>query len=142
MEAFLEEHVYSLAHWPFLAWAFMAMLIGQVSKTAIWTRARAYEKSKMQWLFWWAYKTLPLHPVVVGALLGLAWRDPEGRGWPWPAAVCYFGAAGAASVWLYQILKGLLKKRGVVLGPLPGESEKPPPDDERDTPVSKPPKKS
>lgn len=127
MDEFLAEHVWSLAHWPFMAWALVAMMIGQVMKSTVWTRQRAHTKGKLQWLFWWAYKTLPLHPMVGGCLLGLAWQDPEGRGWPWSASMIYFAAAGAMSVWLYQILKGLAKKKGIDLGDLPGTSTPPPP---------------
>ncbi len=148
MDEFLTSHVYSLAHWPFMAWAIIAAAIGQVMKTSVWTKARAYrryvdqapgagpyrkgaprEKVKAQWLWWWGWKTLPLHPIASGFLIGLAWSNPETAdpAWAIPAASFYFAVAGAVSVSLYQVVKGLAKKKGVTLGPLPGESTSPPP---------------
>jgi hypothetical protein len=135
MEAFLNEHVWSLAHWPFFAAAVVFMIVGQVMKSSVWTRKRAYTKGKMQWLFWWAYKTMPLHPVVGGAITGLVWSKPEASV-EGPAAIFYFAFAGALSVWLYQILKGIAKRRGIELGKLPGQSDAPP--NGRDTPTDKP----
>ncbi len=127
MDDFLTAHVWSLAHWPFMAWAIIAAVIGQVMKTSIWTRKRAHKKGKVQWLWWWGYKTLPIHPIVAGFLLGLIWLNPETAdpGWAWPAASVYFATAGALSVSLYQVVKGLAKKKGVALT-LPGESKTPP----------------
>lgn len=119
MENFLDTHVWSLLHWPFMAWAFFAMAIGQVMKSAVWTKARAHRKGRMQWFWWWGFKTLPIHPAIAGFFLGLIWTNPENADpvWPWIASAMYFGAAGALSVWLYQILKGLLKSRGIIIDP-------------------------
>lgn len=114
MDTFLTDHVYSLAHWPFMAWTIIAAAIGQVMKTAVWTKKRAHTKGKAQWLFWWAYKTLPLHPILGGAILGLIWQNPEHAdpAWSWIASVVYFATAGALSVSLYQVVKGIAKKKG------------------------------
>lgn len=122
MDSFMAAHVYSMIHWPFLAFAIVAMLVNQVIKSAVFTKVRAHEKRKGQWFFWWAYKTLPLHPVVAGAIVGTIWRNPEGAdpAWPWIAPIFYFALAGTLSVWLYQIIKGLAKKKGFDLGELPG----------------------
>ena len=118
---------YILPHWQFVAWAIVSMLIGQVMKSAVWTKKRAHTKARFQWVFWWAYKTFPLHPVAAGAILGMIIRNPEGAdpAWAWPMAALYFGAAGALSVWLYQVLKGLAKRFGITMAPLPGESGPP-----------------
>ena len=128
MDEFLTEHVWSLAHWPFMAWAIIAAVIGQVMKSAVWTKKRAHTKGKAQWVWWWGYKTLPLHPIFAGFILGIAWQNPEAAdpAWAWVASSVYFATAGALSVSLYQVVKGLAKKRGVSLGPLPGESKPPP----------------
>jgi hypothetical protein len=125
MDSFMEAHVYSIVHWPFFAFAFVAMLFNQVMKSAIFTKARAITKGKGQWFFWWARKTLPLHPVLVGALVGFIWRNPEQADptWPWIAPVFYFALAGTLSVWIYQIIKGIAKKKGIELEPLPGYEE-------------------
>ena len=127
MDDFLTAHVWSLVHWPFMAWAIIAAVIGQVMKTAVWTKSRAHTKGKAQWLWWWGYKSLPLHPMASGFLLGVVWQNPEGAevAWSWIGSAIYFATAGALSVFLYQVVKGLAKKKGVALT-LPGESKTPP----------------
>lgn len=119
--------VWNISHWPFYAWAFIAMMIGQVFKSAVWTKTKAHTKGRWQWLFWWGYKTLPLHPIAAGCLLGLVWQNPEQSdpAWPLAASVTYFAAAGALSVTLYQILKGLAKRHGLEFDPV-RESGPPP----------------
>jgi hypothetical protein len=96
------------------------MMVGQVVKTNIFTKSQAAKRRKSQWFWWWAFKTLPLHPIAAGLVTGLLWPNPEadvsGIG-----AVFYFMGAGAGSVFAFQVLKGLLKKKGVDLD-VPGES--------------------
>lgn len=123
MDLFMEAHIYSLVHWPFFAFAIVAMLVNQVVKSALFTKSRAHTKGKAQWFWWWGYKLLPLQPVLVGAIVGFIWRNPEGAlpPWPWIAPVFYFALAGTLSVWLYQIIKAVAKKKGIELGPLPGK---------------------
>ena len=125
MDDFLTAHVWSGIHWPFVAWAIIASVIGQVMKTSVWTRKRAHTKGRFQWFWWWGCKTLPLHPIASGVLLGLVWANPEvgDPAWVWPTASVYFATAGALSISLYEVVKGLARKRGVHLGPLPGESK-------------------
>jgi len=113
-----------LPHWPFFAWLVTAMMIGQVMKTAVWTKERALQKGKAQWVFWWGYKTLAIHPVVSGALVGLAWREPEEGMTKLPASMAYFALAGACSVFAYEMLRGFAKSKGVDLT-MPGESTMP-----------------
>lgn len=122
MDSFMQAHLYSLVHWPFLAFAIVAMIVNQVVKSAIFTKARAHTKGKAQWFWWWGYKFLPLQPVLAGVIVGFLWRNPEGAdpAWPWAAPVFYFALAGTLSVWLYQIIKAIAKKKGIELGPLPG----------------------
>jgi len=113
-----------LPHWPFFAWLITAMVIGQVMKTAVWTKERALQKGRWQPLFYWAYKTLALHPVLSGALVGVAWREPEEGMTKLPACIAYFALAGACSVFAYEFLKAFAKKEGVDIS-LPGESKVP-----------------
>jgi hypothetical protein len=105
---------YILPHWPFVAVAVILMVIGQVVKTAIFTKKRALSKGKMQWLFWWGWKLLPLYPVLVGLLIGLVWINPEGKepAWSYSEGLAYFGLAGTVSIFLFDVLKGVFKQRG------------------------------
>lgn len=105
-------------HWPFMAFAIVMMLVNQVVKTSIFTKCRAHKKSHYQWFWFWGYRTLPLHPVTVGSIIGAIWRNPEGAipVWPLIASIFYFALAGTLSVWLYQLIKGLAKRRHIDLG--------------------------
>lgn len=120
MEQFLQDHVYSMVHWPWLAVCVIMMVTMQVMKTSVFTKKRAYTKGKMQWLRWWGWKTLPLQPIVVGAIIGNYWLEPE-SGIKGVASIVYFMSSGACSVWLYQVLKGLAKKKNIDLT-LPGQT--------------------
>jgi len=113
-----------LPHWPFFAWLVCAMMIGQVMKSAVWTKERAYAKGKMQSVYWWGYKTLAIHPVMSGAVLGCIWREPEEGMTKLPACIAYFALAGACSVFAFEMLRGFAKSKGVDLA-LPGESKVP-----------------
>lgn len=113
-------------HWAGLSWAVMAMIVGQVMKNAVFTKDQAHKKRKSQWFWWWMRKTLALHPVIAGCIVGLVWHDPvEGADWPWIGSVIYFGFFGAISTWLFEVIKGLAKKRGIELNEL-GKSTPPP----------------
>ena len=144
MEEFLAEHIWSMIHWPFMAASIIYMMVGQVVKNTVFTKGRAIT-SKPRWLWWWGRKLLPLHPVTAGFITGLFWKNPEGAdpAWGTMASMFYFGMAGALSVWLYEILKQVAKKKGIKLGSLPGQSDAPPSTDPlpgEKTPVEKPPK--
>ena len=127
-------------HWPFIMASVVFMVIGQVMTGSIFTRERAYAqfkdqlpknvsylpgrsrvKLKYRKAWWWAYKTLPLHPVASGALLGLVIQAPE-PGIDGASASLYFAGAGAVSVFLYQVIKGLAKRQDIDLPMLPGQS--------------------
>ena len=128
MEFLQELYAWLSPHWPGVTWTFVAALIGQVMAHRVFTRKQAHTKRKGQWFWWWSRKTLPLHPVVAGGVLGLMWTDPEGAGWPWIGSVVYFAFFGAISIWLYEFVKGVLKKKtGIDVGALPGSSNYPPP---------------
>jgi len=120
-------------HWPFVAAMLIFATIGQVLKGTVWTernflRWRTETPNAVLWrFFWWGRKTMPLHPVAVGALVGVLWSLPvadkvDTRA----AAVLYFAFAGIMSTWAFAIAKGWAKKKGIDLK-LPGTS-KPPPD--------------
>jgi hypothetical protein len=115
-----------LPHWPFVAAVLVLMLVGTVSNKRIFTEAEAKVKRRTQWFFWWARKTLPLHPVVSGIVLGIVWKLPEAGVDTLVERAAYFGLAGACSVFAYELLKGLAKKRGLDLD-LPGDTPSKPP---------------
>jgi len=56
-------------YWPFITQVLVIWLFGQVAKKRIWTKKRA--KNGGIWLF--ARSTLPLHPIIAGALWGALW---------------------------------------------------------------------
>jgi hypothetical protein len=130
LEVYLEDIVKFvtdslLPHWPFLTTLVIFMMIGQVVKTVVFPRSGHLTRTPL-WLFWWGRKTLPLHPILCGALLGVLWRSPEPGITSLPASIGYFAMAGALSVWAYEFLKGLAKKQGIDLS-LPGVDETIPP---------------
>ena len=121
MDQIQQIYDFLIPHWPGLAWTVVAMMIGQVASQRIFTRGMAHQKGKYQWVFWWGRKTLPLHPVAAGFVLGLLWHNPERATPPWPhvGSMMYFGFFGGMSTWAYEVLKGLAKQKGVDLD-LPG----------------------
>lgn len=123
----IPEVVYSLAekNWPFVAWLLLAMLVGQVMKNSVWTKERATQKGRWQPLFWWMYRTLPLHPVLSGACVGVLWPNPVDSVDSKIASAIYFALAGACSVFAYEVIKSFAKKQGIDLQ-LPGGNDEPP----------------
>lgn len=114
-----------LPHWPFLTALVIFMMGGQVVKMVVFPK-NGHLTRKPVWLFWWGRKTLPLHPIVLGLLLGVVWRNPEPEVTSLAASMGYFAMAGALSVWAYEFLKGLAKKQGINLE-LPGVDDSLPP---------------
>jgi hypothetical protein len=116
----------SLEHWPFLTVMLVLAVMGQFTSKHVFTRERAYRQGRGQWFWWWARESLMVHPLATGALLGFfLWVDPEGHSWNRTASSAYFAGAGACSLFLFALLRGMLKKRGIKLT-LPGESKPPP----------------
>lgn len=111
------------AHSAFFSALFCLMMAGQVMKTSVFTEAKARTRSSWQWFWWWAWKTLPLHPVLAGWGLGYVVVEPE-PGISGSAANLYFAHAGVHSVWVYDVLKRLAKRKGIEIR-LPGESAPP-----------------
>jgi len=107
-------------HWPWVSILVVLSVFTQVMKTSVFTKKKAYTKGKMQSFWWWGWKLLALIPITLGALIGYFWNEPE-PGITGMAAVMYSASAGACSVAMYQVLKGLAKKRNIDLT-LPGQS--------------------
>lgn len=109
---------YVLPHWAFFGAAIIFAVFGQITKKFIFTHERAAKSKAMRW----GRRTLALHPVASGALLGLV---PGISGDMTTAESClYFATAGVLSTWIYSALKGFAKSRGVEVT-LPGASEPP-----------------
>lgn len=99
------------ANWSFIAVAFILGLVGEVIKSAV----IGNDKEKAQQVAWkaWFIRTLPLHPVVAGALLGLFLSalipDAIATGGV-ISSVLYFAAAGGLSTWFYMTLRSIAPK--------------------------------
>lgn len=122
---FANAHV--IPHWPFFTWFIVAALFGEIFKRTLWTKENAIKKQP-HWFWWWARKSMAAHPVLVGVLIGIFWRDPEEGVDKLVESMGYFALAGALSVWGFEFLKGLFKKKADVDIDLPGFSEPPPGD--------------
>jgi hypothetical protein len=114
-----------MPHWPFLSAMVVFMLVGRVMTKNVFTKTAHHNKGKWTWLFWWGRKTLALHPIMAGAVLGMLWREPEPGMKDMAASVMYFAMSGALSVWAYETLKGIAKKHGIDLT-VPGVDSVPP----------------
>jgi hypothetical protein len=95
-----------VSHWAFLAVAIILAIIGEVSKGIVLGEDKSNADKN---LFTKLYtKTLPLHPIIAGALLGLALSatvpDFVMTG-GMIGSVLYFAVSGALSSTIYNILK-------------------------------------
>jgi hypothetical protein len=126
MESVMEiVNNYVLPQWPFFAAMLVFMIIGEVMTRNVFTRT-AHHHHKPVWFWWWGRKTLALHPIITGMLLGCFWRNPVDGVDTLVEACAYFAMAGALSVWAYETIKGIAKNQGVELD-LPGVEETIPP---------------
>jgi hypothetical protein len=116
-----------LQHWPFAATALILSVVGQAVKRVFFD-----DPTAKGWRLI-GRKTLPMHPVVVGALLGFIPSMPISPGVvSWSGRILYFAFAGVCSTWAFNVLKQVLKKEGIVLD---GNSTKPPPAPAEDVPA-------
>jgi hypothetical protein len=94
-------------NWSFLAVALILGLTGEVIKAVVIGDDKE-EAKKVAWkaLF---IKTLPIHPVIVGGLLGLVLVSllPEFVGITTIASILYYALAGLFSSWVYNAIKSL-----------------------------------
>jgi hypothetical protein len=122
-------------HWPFAAVVVILAVVGQFMKGVVWTRPnflrwRMTTPNAVLWrVFWWGRKTMPLHPVCAGAVLGTIPGIPVGTGIDGrPATILYFAFAGVISTWAFAMIKGWAKREYDLDLQLPGESSPPPAD--------------
>jgi len=124
METINEILAAFLSHWPFIAVMSVFGMVGVVMNRRVFTQEQAKKRRPMQWFWWWMRKTLPLHPVLAGLVVGAFWRSPEPGVDGAVAAMTYFAFSGVTSVFAYEVFKGMAKRRGYDLS-LPGESNPP-----------------
>jgi hypothetical protein len=112
---------YIIPHWPFVAFALVCMIVVQVLKMAVWTEKRAKGSGKATTFFWWGRKTIALQSLVIGVLVGIIPGMPIGGGFSdtMGSRALYYAAAAILSTFLFSVLKGLAKQRGIDLT-LPG----------------------
>lgn len=113
-------------HWPGVAWSLIGMLLVQVGKNSIFSKSAAHSDRKGSVICWWGRKTLPLHPVLLGVVLGIFWQNPQGADppWPWIGSLVYFAAFGVGSSFAFEAIRGLLKSRADIdIGALPGQDD-------------------
>jgi hypothetical protein len=90
-----------LSHWPFFAASAILWFVGQVIKGQLGSQRRL-EKSA---LGRWVRTSLPLHPVVAGALLGLVPGLPVSVAETTVASRClYFALAGVCSCYCFDVV--------------------------------------
>src|SRR3990172_3249977 len=108
-----------LSHWPFAAAALIFSVVGQVMKSTIWTlsNVRKYYGSWQGHLLWWGRKTLPMHPAIAGAALGLVPGISASPGVTGTTMVIlYYAMAGVCSTWAFDVVRGVAKSRGIEIG--------------------------
>lgn len=100
-------------HGAFLTVMLVLMVVTQIEKNLIFTRqAVLAHKGKSRKVWYWLRKTLPLHPVVVGIILGIFWRNPEPGYEQMESSMGLFALAGICSVFVFDVVKRLAKYAG------------------------------
>lgn len=102
------EKVFSLIYlnWPFVAVAVILAIVGEVVKSIV-IKGQKTDQIGLKGLF---VRTLPLHPVIAGGLLGLvlsATIPEELATGGTVSSILYFALSGALSTWIYNFLKKL-----------------------------------
>ena len=99
----------ALSHWAGLAVALVLGLVGIVAKRVLWTPAtggsgglRAAQR--------FGRATMRIHPVAMGAALSLAQGLPCPLSTSGAGRALYFAAAGAASSWVYDAVRGAIRR--------------------------------
>lgn len=127
---FLVESVlpYGQYLWPFVTASSVLAIVGQVLRNRLWTRENA---AKWRWVAF-GRATIPAHPVLAGAALGVVWRNPCGDPWAVTQSISYFAVSGVAALIGYLILdKWMETKYGIDLDSMfvepiyPSEPRKP-----------------
>lgn len=104
------EKVFSTIYlnWPFAAVAIILAVVGEVVKSLVIGNKKKEGLSGARLVF---SKTMPIHPVLAGGLLGLTLSAtvPEELASGGPvSSILYFALAGACSTWFYNSVKKIL----------------------------------
>jgi hypothetical protein len=104
-------------HWSFIAFSCIAAVLMQVLKSTVWSPRRILHAGFLSTFLWWERKTLPLHPVFLGCLVGLIPGIPAGGfdSRSMASRVLYYATAGLMSTWVYNVIKTLAKRKGASL---------------------------
>jgi hypothetical protein len=100
-------------HWSFVAFSCIVAVLMQVLKATVWSPRRTLPAGTWSACLWWGRKTLPLHPVLLGCLVGLIPGIPVGGFDSRSVAsrVLYYAMAGLMSTWVYNVVKSLAKRK-------------------------------
>lgn len=112
--------------WPLLAVTLILSMVGRVLAQSVFTDDACKGQSTFRCL---GYRTLSLQPIVVGAAIGLVWRNPVPSVDTLVESVGCFALCGAVSVWAYQVGQDWARKHGILIR-LPGVDDSEPPKDE------------
>lgn len=109
-----------LPYLSFLAVSFLCYLCTGVAKGAVWTADNMQKGKKLWWFFWWGRKSVPMHPVVAGAVIGAILNAVGGVPQPsWVSGttgtIFYYGTAGMLSTWIFDVIKAFARRYGIVL---------------------------
>lgn len=124
-----------LAHWSLFVVAVVLGILGNFTRTRVWTKDKAAH-GKPNWIWWWGRASLPIHAPLSGALFGIVMilvygiDTPAGPGVDTKAEIMlYYTFSGVLSSYVYSGFKHFMKSRGIVLevDHMPGETMPPPP---------------
>jgi hypothetical protein len=121
---------------PFVIWAVLAFIIGQLVKAYLWTKKRANTPGKLQWFWRMMRRTRVVHPAAVGVVIGYFWPGEIEPGYMGGEiqGMMYFCGAGIMTTFGYHMIKEVAAKKYNIklpdkipdLASIPPESEKPP----------------
>jgi hypothetical protein len=92
-------------HWGFVAVAILLGAIGSIMKQLVTKKMAETSKAAC-----WFRRTMPIHPVIAGAALGLSSLLPVTS----LASPVYYALAGAVSAWAYSGAQHYLEQKKVL----------------------------
>ncbi len=106
----LVEHV--LVHWPFISGITFFYITGVFMKAQVWTKERAFTPGKMRNFFHFMRRTMAMHPVITGALIGCIPAVPVSPGIEGFASdVLYWSSSGLCSSFAFHAFASFVKKK-------------------------------